>query len=158
MARRGRSNLTPIGKIARGVLGEKAWQRAETQAILQRVWREVVGEFVARHSQVIGIKGNQLVVVVDDHSLMNNLQLMAPGILKRVNEETKGRIRPLTKILMRWGEIENKDENTCSNKTEPQLTPEQEKRVEEMVSEIKDPELREISRRLMRKVVSRSGD
>ncbi len=156
MARRRKGDLTHVGRIARGVLGEGVWQRAEAQAVLERAWREVVGDFVARHSQVVGIKGTSLVVRVDDHSLMNNLQLMAPGILKRLNEQAKSKMRPLKKLVMRWGEIERKNVDELVEGSLPELAPEQRARVEEVLKEIKDPELREITERLMVRAMAKA--
>jgi hypothetical protein len=152
MGRRRKGSLTPVGSIARGVLGDKLWEKARNRELLHRVWQEVVGEFVARHSEVKGVKGEALVVQVDDHALMNNLQLMSPGIIKRINDEVEGKMPPFKKLYLRWGEVEcadPKQENPMPK--EYSLTPQQEARVEEIVKDIADPELREITRRLITK-------
>ena len=155
--RRKKGNLTPVGEIAQGVLGNKLWKKAEAQAIVEKVWNDVVGESVAKHSQVSGIKGGHLVVLVDDHSLMNNLQLMTPGILKRINDETRSNIRPFNRLVLRWGEIDRNDSDPKRAESDPILSPEQQERVDEVVGEIKDPELREITKRVISRVVSKGS-
>ncbi len=158
MARRRRGNLTPVGSIAQNVLGERVWERAKTQYLLDKIWREAVGDFVAKHSQVKGYRGRSLIVVVDDHSLMNNLHLMTPGILEQVNDRLEGRLRPFKKILFQWGEIEREEPEPSEPEEQPQLTPEQRERVEETLEGIKDPELREITRRVLERAMAREGD
>ncbi len=158
MARRRKGNLTPVGKIAQNVLGERVWERAKSQYLLDRAWQESVGDFVAKHSQVKGYRGNSLMVLVDDHSLMNNLHLMTPGILEQVNGKLKGKMRPFKKILFQWGEVEREEPDRPEPEEHLELTPEQMERLEETLKGINDPELREITRRVLRRAMAREGD
>ncbi len=157
MARRGKGSLTRVGKIARGVLGDRLWEKAQNRELLRRVWREVVGDFVAKHSEVGGIRGDALLVKVDDHSLMNNLQLMSPGILRRINDEVKGKIGPFRRLILRWDTIEREDEPKPEMSSEPEITPEQRARIEEVVKDIEDPELKEITRRVLARSLAREA-
>ena len=61
-------------------------------------------------------------------------------------------------MVMKWGEVELEEKQEAAQQSQPQLTPEQWSKVEEAVKEIKDPELKEIARRLMTKAVAKAKE
>lgn len=106
------------------------------------VWDEVVGRQIAVHAQPTKIRDGILEVRVDQAAWMQQLQLMKPKILIRLNERLGGEV--LKDIFWRQGKVERRD--TAPEETErrpfPPLSAEEMARIQAIVAPLKDCELR----------------
>ncbi|HIE04402.1 MAG TPA: DUF721 domain-containing protein [Candidatus Latescibacteria bacterium] len=60
-------------------------ERKLSEGMAPSLWNEVVGETIAAHTSVIGIRGGVLVVRVGSASWRNELFFMKPKILEKLN-------------------------------------------------------------------------
>lgn len=107
------------------------------------VWDEVVGPQINAHAQPARIRDGVLEVRVDQAVWMQQLQLMKPKILARLNERLGD--KAIKDIFWRRGKIES----ALVTPTEPDRRPlpplpvEETARIEEVVAPLNDPELRQ---------------
>ncbi len=113
-------------------------------------WEQAVGAVIARHAQPSAIRAKKLTVTVDSSAWMQQLSLLRPEILSRVNaclgEEA------VEAITLRLGELDL----PAAPRHEPQpprgtLDAEERGKVESYVAAIADPEVRESFRRMIEK-------
>lgn len=106
-------------------------------------WEEVVGETNARHSSPRAIRGDELIVHVDDPMWVSTLQFLKDDILENLGKHfaQDARETALKTVRFRVGELAPKAEKAPRVKFA--ADPEQEKRVKEAVADVEDPELRE---------------
>ena len=82
---RRRRGPRPLGLAVEGLRGELAPQTL--LASVQQVWSRAVGDVIAGEAQPTGERGGVLVVACSASVWAQELDLMAPSILDRVNEE-----------------------------------------------------------------------
>lgn len=107
------------------------------------VWDEVVGDQIARQTRPLRMREGVLEVTVAQPVWMQQLQLMKPQILKRLNERLGG--TTVTDIFLKRGRLQPRPEE------EPELPPlwttvtlsaEESRQIREAVAKLEDPELR----------------
>jgi len=106
-----------------------------------RVWNEVVGPQIAAHAQPAKIRDGVLDVRVDQAVWMQQLQLMKPKILARLNERLGAEV--IRDIFWRRGRVEQPP--VAAEPGSPPLPPlpaEEMARIEEIVAPLDDDELR----------------
>jgi hypothetical protein len=107
-----------------------------------RVWNEVVGPQIAAHAQPAKIRDGVLDVRVDQAVWMQQLQLMKPKILARLNERLGGEV--FRDIFWRRGRVEHPPVTAeeLSHAPFPPLPAEEIARIGEIVALLDDAELR----------------
>jgi predicted nucleic acid-binding Zn ribbon protein len=83
---RRRSDLTPIGTVLQGVLGQLGLQERLAERRLLEAWPQIVGEEIASHSRAIDIAGGILTLQADHGVWRHELTLLIPEIIARYNE------------------------------------------------------------------------
>ncbi len=117
---------------------------------LQSRWDRTVGPAIARHAQPAAIRGGKLQVIVDSPAWMQQLSLMKPEIIRKLNEAMRsGGVKDIT---LRLGEVapsgaEQQEEAAPL----PQLTDRDRTRIEEYLHPIGDADTREMVRRVIEK-------
>jgi predicted nucleic acid-binding Zn ribbon protein len=74
-----------IGSLLSAVLGQVARQTG-SGAPLEPIWRALVGELIARHSQVVALEQRVLTVRVDGAPWASALELEQASLVARLNE------------------------------------------------------------------------
>jgi len=107
-----------------------------------RVWNEVVGPQIAAHAQPAKIRDGILEVRVDQAVWMQQLQLMKPKILARLNERLGGEI--IRDIFWRRGRVEQPPiaDAETNGPAFPPLPAEEIARIGEIVARLDDADLR----------------
>ncbi len=113
-------------------------------------WERAVGAVIARHAQPSAIRGKKLTVTVDSSAWMQQLSLLRPEIISKVNaclgEDA------VDAITLRIGELDvpvvHREEYKPPTGT---LDAEEQRKVESYVAAIADPEVRESFRRMIEK-------
>jgi hypothetical protein len=138
-----RLSLT-LGKVlkARGYQGRLHEYRIFGQ------WERMVGPLIARHAQPQAVRGSKLALVVDSPAWMQQLTLLKPELIEKVNR-TLGReaIRDLT---LKLGEIVMDHEHAPEEPVVP-LGPDERATIEQCVAKIGDVATRDAVRRVMEK-------
>jgi predicted nucleic acid-binding Zn ribbon protein len=107
------------------------------------VWDEVVGPQIAAHAKPARIRDGVLEVRVDQAVWMQQLQLMKPKILTRLNERLGN--QAIKDIFWRRGKIEPvlAAPTEPDRRRPPPLPAEETARIEAVVAPLSDPELRQ---------------
>ena len=133
---------------ARGLSGRLREYRVFT------VWEQAVGGIIARHARPSAIRGRKLTVTVDSSAWMQQLSILRPELVEKLNGMLGG--NAVEQVTLRIGEIAPAGE-TLSTAGRPaarpaaSLTPEERDAIEHAVNKIADPAVRESFRHLMEK-------
>ncbi len=90
-----------IDAVIQSVVGQAAEHQAPLFAI-QRSWPELVGEALAAHSRPVRLARGKLLVYVDHSGDGFEMSYRAPALLRRLREQTLGKIEEL---VVRTGRI-----------------------------------------------------
>ena len=64
---------------------------------VRATWKELAGDFIARHTEPISVKGGNLVLRVTQPALRFQLEQMKPMLLTRIRDQLgEGRIKSIT--------------------------------------------------------------
>jgi len=113
-------------------------------------WEKIVGAAVARHAQPVSVRGKKLALVVDSPAWMQQLSLLKPVIIEKVNSVV-GR-ETIRDITLKLGEVAPPgipDEEPLPARAP--LDAEDRLKIEGYVHGIEDSEIREALRRLIEK-------
>ncbi len=115
-------------------------------------WEPAVGPAIARHAQPQLLRGGKLVLVVDSPAWMQQLSLMKPEIMEKLNAGLgRDTIRGIT---LKLGVVTSSDEGLRADKSgRPDLTSDERATIERHVHGIGDGEIREAIRRVFEKDV-----
>jgi predicted nucleic acid-binding Zn ribbon protein len=113
-------------------------------------WERAVGAVIARHAQPSAVRGRKLTVTVDSSAWMQQLSLLRPEIINKVNACL--REDAVETIALRIGELDL----PAAPSHEPRppagtLDAGERRKAEEYVAAIADPEVRESFRRMIEK-------
>jgi len=92
------------GSIAADLLSSRGYDLKLRQYRAWQVWEKVVGPQIARHARPLRIRDRVLEVRVDQPVWMQQLRLMAPQILQRLNQALGEEL--LSDIYWRRGKVE----------------------------------------------------
>ena len=60
---------------------------------VRSTWKELAGEFIAKHTEPVSVKGGHLVLRVTQPAMRFHLEQMKPLLLKRIKEQLGEKIR-----------------------------------------------------------------
>jgi hypothetical protein len=145
-----RGKVEKLSSTIERILNDRGWGAKLKEYRVFSLWQKAVGPGIARHAQPASIRGKRLTVMVDSSAWMQQLSLMTPEVLSRVND----RLGPdgIESISLKLGELEQANERT--EEFQPaagKLEAGEQKRIEECVAGIKDPEARNALRQVMEK-------
>jgi len=116
-------------------------------------WRTIAGEGMAKHSMPVMLKGGTLTLVVDSPAWMNEISLLSPTIIEKLNTELGE--EAVSDIRLRQGKVEDRATHSGAapaGKFRPvtrPLTAEEEDEIEKALSSIEDGGLKESARRML---------
>ncbi len=134
--------MEPVRNILEQIVGQLAspeWLKS----VLQLKWRQIVGDQLAKRSQVRQIRNGVVTVVASNPAIANELQFRKDELRQRIRETV--RFEP-TDIRIRIG-IVQPEETLRSRRLERDLerivlTPREQALIEQTVAPITDPQLR----------------
>ncbi len=63
---------------------------------VRAIWKELAGDFIARHTEPLSVKGGKLVLRVTQPALRFQLEQMKPMLLKRIRDQLgEGKIKSI---------------------------------------------------------------
>jgi hypothetical protein len=111
-------------------------------------WERAVGGVIAQHAQPVSVRGNKLALVVDSPAWMQQLSLLKPEIIEKLNK-LLGR-EAIKDLTLKLGEIAPPHELSAPEEPAgPPLGPEERAKIEDYVRGIVDAEAREAIRRVI---------
>ncbi len=112
-------------------------------------WERTVGPVIARHAQPQAVRGNKLALIVDSPAWMQQLALLKPEIIEKLNRRLgRTAIKDLT---LKLGEIMVKHEQAPEEPMAIPLAPEERATIEQYVGKIADVATRDTVRRVIEK-------
>ena len=112
-------------------------------------WEKSVGPAIARHAQPQTVRGKKLTLIVDSPAWMQQLSLLKPQIIEKVNRNLgKETIKDIT---LRLGEVESRNQSSEDTPVRTVLGPDERRKIEDYVREIGDADTREAVRRVIEK-------
>lgn len=79
-----------ISPILDGILEQNRLKQGVVDYQLFPRWKQIVGERLSEATRPLRIKGRVLWVHVDNSSLLQHLEFLAPKILRRIRDEVSG--------------------------------------------------------------------
>jgi hypothetical protein len=143
---RKKSKPIAISGVLRELTGGLRFGDMLEQARVYRIWRESVGDAVARNTCPATIRGSVLHVNVSSSVWVQQLRFLGDMLLEKINAGLTG--FKLTDIRFRVGPVNAQQESGAPRPLPELAIPEQEKAERESAA-IGDPELREAFRHLM---------
>ncbi len=106
------------------------------------VWERAVGEGIARHARPAMVRGKKLTVTVDSSAWMQQLSLLRPEIIAKLNSAMGA--DAVESITLRLGELPASPRARQQGPARPlpPLAPGERERIGELAAAIADPELR----------------
>jgi hypothetical protein len=112
-------------------------------------WEKSVGPVIARHAQPQAVRGKKLTLVVDSPAWMQQLSLLKPEIVEKVNSALgKETIKAIT---LRLGEVESRTVPLEEPPVRTVLGQVERERIEDYVRGIGDPDIRKAVSRVIEK-------
>ena len=140
-----------IGSVLENAFGEIGYDNPLEYSDILKTWRNVVGEYIERQTQVERVQERSLVVRVSSHNWIAELNSMKGMIMERLNKRlTKKKIKEIHFIQ---GEIAPPE--IPLHKESHERVPDEElnemdiAKIEKALGPVKDPEIREILSRMM---------
>ncbi len=112
-------------------------------------WEKAVGLAIARHAQPQAVRGKKLTLIVDSPAWMQQLSLLKPEIIEKVNS-TLGK-KTINDITLRIGEVESRAELPEETPERTVLSQAEREKIKEHVRGIGDPDIREAVSRVIEK-------
>ena len=108
-----------------------------------------MGPVIACHAQPQAVRGKKLTLVVDSPAWMQQLSLLKPEIIKKVNS-TLGK-ETIKEITLRLGEVESREQPLEEPIVSYVLNQDEREKIEDYIREISDTDTREAVRRVIEK-------
>jgi predicted nucleic acid-binding Zn ribbon protein len=112
-------------------------------------WEKAVGLAIARHAQPQAVRGKKLTLIVDSPAWMQQLSLLKPEIIEKVNS-TLGK-KTINDITLRIGEVESRAEPPEAPPVRNFLSEAEREKIKNHVRGISDPDIREAVSRVIEK-------
>jgi hypothetical protein len=112
-------------------------------------WEKSVGRVIARHAQPQAVRGKKLTLIVDSPAWMQQLSLLKPEIIEKVNRSL-GRDE-IKDIVLKLGEVASAERPSDGMPVRASLDADERDQIDRHAREISDPEIRESFRHLVEK-------
>jgi predicted nucleic acid-binding Zn ribbon protein len=151
---KGRRDPSTLGEIIEHFLKNSGLKRRIQEQRVLDSWEETVGDAIAERSQPVGVRNRVLHVKVSSSVWMQELQFLKGLILEKLRHQRGNHF--LQDLRFFLGEMEPSDGRAKKNeekKGEPSwgLTREEREQIQKALSEVRDPEMREILSRVYAK-------
>jgi hypothetical protein len=146
-----RKKLEKISNTLGGILKARGLQARLSEYRILGKWEESVGKVIARHARPVSLHGRKLFLAVDSSAWMQQLSLLRPEIIEKVNR-VLGR-NSITEIALNLGEIPQSAGTPA--RTGPgirvDLSAEDRGKIEAHLEQIRDADVRAAVRRVIEK-------
>ncbi len=148
-----RSKPVAIGEALKEYLARSGMGGLQYASKLASGWTKLVGSGIAAHSRPREIKGGRLTVIVDSSVWMNQLHLLSPDIIEKLNRGLGA--ETVRELRFRIGKISAEGARAGAKSGGPDkprrrsLSSEELAEVERAAGSISDPELKARAKRLL---------
>lgn len=150
MARMGKK-LQRLSSTLGGLLKARGMLSRLSEFRIFGQWEKTVGSLIARHASPVSLRGTRLFLAVDSPAWMQQLSLLKPEIIGKVNAALgKEAVKDIT---LNIGEVSLAEKKPTAQAPSGSsvLNAEDRERIESCIREIKDPEVKQAVRRVIEK-------
>lgn len=144
-----RSSFTPLHKGLEATLDRLGLEGGLASVLIPRVWPQVVGEEVARRTHPGLLRQGRLQVIVGDSVWLQQLTMLKPAILAGLASHLGSRIVRDIFFTLGTPPAPPARPQSGSRTADASLSPELEKRLEEVLRPVRDPECRDVLARIL---------
>jgi predicted nucleic acid-binding Zn ribbon protein len=113
-------------------------------------WEKSVGSTIASHARPVTVRGSKLFLIVDSPAWMQQLSLLRPEIIEKVNKAL-GK-QAIKDIVINLGEIEGVEKRPrVAPHVAVELNADERAKIDRYVSDVRDPDLKGVLRRVIEK-------
>ena len=155
--KRGNKSFIPLKDVMEDLFASSVLPINLDDAKIWEVWDSVVGKKVAKHARPSQINKGVLIVKVTDSVWLHELEFMAETIREGINKALQR--TALKKIRFKVGvphETKQARKSKTQQVTDRTLAPEKQKEMNEILSRVKDKELRSSLRQFMQVAAKRA--
>jgi hypothetical protein len=146
----GKRKIEKLSSTIEKLLSARGWGAKLKEYRIFAVWEKAVGPALARHARPAGIRGRKLTIIVDSNAWMQQLSLLRPEIIGKVNQSLAQ--DAVDSITLKLGEVEQSGRQPDTYRPPAgTLDPGERGKIEEYVGAIADPGVRESLRQVMEK-------
>ena len=143
----GGEDLKSIKEVLEKITSRQGWEKGGTILRWQDLWKRCVGPYVAKKTEVTGVRGRKAVIAVAHSVLASELTLQKATILAKLREKG-GKKAPEDLIFKVDPELEREKEEESFTPLS-RLDPETRKEIERLTEHVKDPDLRKRFARIL---------
>ena len=142
----------PVGAVLKQVLGAKGMNDKLSRYQAWLIWDKLVGEQIARRARPLRFRQGVLEVQVDHPVWMQQLQMLKPKILEKLNQQLPD--ADITDIFLRRAASSYTQQPQQAAEPEPakwrqaQLTEAEQQQIEDQLQSLTNPDLKDEMRRL----------
>ncbi len=142
-----------VGSLLKEMLSDQGLGEKLSRYQAWLIWDQLVGEQIARRARPLRLRQGVLEVQVDHPVWMQQLQMLKPKILEKLNAQIPN--AGITDIYLRKGQP-GREASQVKKKEEPgppawkkiELSPEEQQAIEDKLQDVTDPELKAEMRRV----------
>lgn len=132
------------------ILRDRGWGAKLKEYRIYGIWEKAVGKGIARHARPAGMRGKKLTVLVDSSAWMQQLSLLKPEIMGKVNQRLGE--EAVESITLKLGEFESSSvQREEYRPAAGMLGLEEQMKIDTCVSGIADQQTRDSLRHVMEK-------
>jgi len=146
--------LKSIKEILEKITSQKEWEKGGTILRWRDLWCKSVGPFVAKNTEVVGVRGKKAVIAVVHSVLASELAIQKPIILEKLREKG-GEMAPQD-LIFKVDPTLSKEEKTTAP-ADQDLDPATKEEIKRLTASLRDPELRERFTRILIHSFHREG-
>jgi hypothetical protein len=114
------------------------------------LWEKAIGKVIARHAQPYTLRGKKMTLVVDSPAWMQQLSLLKPEIIEKVNKRLGH--NAIRDIALKLGEVALRAGDASEElPVRADLDHDEREKIEYVLQDLHDPEIKEALRRVMEK-------
>ncbi|HUI46950.1 MAG TPA: DUF721 domain-containing protein [Nitrospirota bacterium] len=117
-------------------------------------WAGTVGAAIARHAQPRTLRGGRLLLIVDSPAWMQQISLMKPEIIAKLNSNLGAEI--IRDITLKLGELSSSPMQPEGEEVPAVISREEREMIDQSVHEVGDGEIREAIKRMIEKHLLRT--
>jgi predicted nucleic acid-binding Zn ribbon protein len=145
-----RKKLERLSAALGNLLSARGMQGRLSEYRILGQWEKTVGVVIAGHARPATVRGSKLFLVVDSPAWMQQLSLLKPEIIDKVNRGL-GR-QAIKDIVLNIGDVEAGQKRSRDVPRAPvELNSEEHAQIDRYIKDVQDPELRGVLRRVIEK-------
>jgi len=150
--------IDKLAVIIDKILKSRGMQSRLEEYRISAQWVRAVGKAIAHHAQPLSLRGGRLVLIVDSPAWMQQLSLMRPEIIGKLNQNLG--TQAVREIALKLGAIASQSAQAAAGERKPaEITPEERKRIELSLHAVDDSDVREALKHMIEKdLLRKKGD